>query len=262
MLLVREVDAATGEWDAMVRPSRRLSPGTAVALDAGGRHVVVREATSDGLRRVILPVGPSLEELGGELPLPPYVREELRERERYQTVYGQTEGSVAAPTAGLHFTSELLERIEAMGVSVARVTLHVGPGTFRPVQDENPRTHQLGMEVYGFPADAAETIWESRAAGGRVICVGTTTVRVLETVHRDGSPGDAEPASGSTSLFILPGFEFRATDAMVTNFHLPRSTLLMLVAAFAGKDFVDLAYRTAVRDEYRFYSFGDAMLIL
>ena len=262
ILLVREVDRGTGAWDAMVRPARRLPPGTVVSLDAADGNVVIQRSTSEGLRRVLLPRGSSPAELGGEVPLPPYVRKTLEDPERYQTVYAQHEGSVAAPTAGLHFTPALLKRIEALGVMIAHVVLHVGPGTFRPVTDEDPRSHHLGEEAFWFPSDAAASIREARDAGGRVICVGTTSVRVLETVMRNGDGKQESEISGSTDLFILPGFSFQATGAMVTNFHLPRSTLLMLVAAFAGKDFMDMAYRTAVAERYRFYSFGDAMLIL
>ena len=211
---------------------------------------------------MLLPRGSSPAGLGGEVPLPPYVRESIEDPERYQTVYSRHEGSVAAPTAGLHFTPALLEQIEAIGVTISHVVLHVGPGTFRPVTDEDPRSHNLGMEAFRFPFEAAASIRKAREMGGRVICVGTTSVRVLETVMRAGGGKHEREVSGSTDLFILPGFSFQATNAMVTNFHLPRSTLLMLVAAFAGKDYMDMAYRTAVAERYRFYSFGDAMLIL
>jgi S-adenosylmethionine:tRNA ribosyltransferase-isomerase len=262
ILLVREIDGNTGEWDAMIRPARRLPPGTVVSLDAADGDIVIQQSTSDGLHRVLLPLGSSPAKLGGEVPLPPYVHESLEDPERYQTVYSRHEGSVAAPTAGLHFTPALLKRIEAIGVTVAPIVLHVGPGTFRPVTNEDPRTHDLGGEAFRFPIEASASIQKAKEAGGRVICVGTTSVRVTETVMRDGIGKHESEVSGSTNLFILPGFSFRATDAMVTNFHLPRSTLLMLVAAFAGKDFIDMAYRIAVAERYRFYSFGDAMLIL
>ena len=262
ILLVREIDRETGEWDAMVRPARRLPPGTVVSLDAAGGNLIIQQSTSEGLRRVLLPRGSSPAELGGEVPLPPYVRKTLEDPERYQTVYARHEGSVAAPTAGLHFTPALLKRIKALGVMITYVVLHVGPGTFRPVTDEDPRSHHLGEEAFWFPFAASAAIREARDAGGRVICVGTTSVRVLETVMRNGGGKQESEISGSTDLFIFPGFSFQAAGAMVTNFHLPRSTLLMLVAAFAGKDFMDKAYRTAVAERYRFYSFGDAMLIL
>ena len=264
ILLIREIDHAGGLWDAMVRPSRRLSPGSTVTLDGRGDRVVIDAATSGGLRRVVLPTGPSPAELGGELPLPPYIHEASGEPERYQTVYGRLEGSVAAPTAGLHFTSDLLGKIETDGVSIVRVVLHVGPGTFRPVKNEDPLAHEMGTEAYDFPPDAARAIQQTRSSGGRVVCVGTTSVRVVETVSQGGHQGhgEAESGSGETGLFIMPGYQFKSTDAMVTNFHLPRSTLLMLVAAFAGKEFVDRAYRSAIAEKYRFYSFGDAMLIL
>jgi S-adenosylmethionine:tRNA ribosyltransferase-isomerase len=272
VLLVRPLEREN-EWEAMVRPSRRLPIGAAVVLDSpseGLRATVHERMQGDGTtRRVVLPSGLRLEE-AGQVPLPPYITEPLEDPERYQTVYARQPGSVAAPTAGLHFTAELLTSLEGQGVRIARLVLTVGPGTFRPVKVEDPKDHDLGREAYLFPQDAADAVRETKAHGGRVACVGTTSVRTLETVARDQGADSAQPQSlerlhaesGWTDLFILPGFRYSLTDVLVTNFHLPRSTLLMLVAAFAGKDLIDRAYAEAIAEEYRFYSFGDAMLIL
>lgn len=208
-----------------------------------------------------LPVGEALERYG-HVPLPPYLdrEDEPLDRERYQTVYARIPGSVAAPTAGLHFTPELLEALRSRGVAEARVVLHVGVGTFRPVEAERPEEHEMHAERYTVPAETAGAIEETRARGGRVWAVGTTVVRTLETAAR--GEGRIRAGSGATDLFIHPPFEFQAVDALITNFHLPRSTLLMLVAAFAGYETTMAAYRTAVDAGYRFYSYGDAMAIL
>jgi S-adenosylmethionine:tRNA ribosyltransferase-isomerase len=266
-LLVRRLKEDDA-WEAMVRPSRRLAPGTRVLLDGTEQSATVHERLSGDVRRVVLPPGLRLEEVG-QTPLPPYIHEPLSDPERYQTVYARQPGSIAAPTAGLHFTPALLERLEGQGVRIAKVVLSVGLGTFRPVVADDPRDHDIGHEAYDFPREAAEAIRAARRSGARIVAVGTTAVRVLETVARiqglDATPESLERLtreSGATDLFILPGFSFRLTDVMLTNFHLPRSTLLMLVSAFAGKGLIDRAYAEAVAQEYRFYSFGDAMLML
>ncbi len=199
----------------------------------------------------------------GEMPLPPYIHEKLLDPERYQTVYARDAGSAAAPTAGLHFTSELLASLEERGISSARVTLHVGLDTFAPVHEDNPEAHAIHSEWCRLPEAAAAAINRTKAAGGRVVCVGTTSVRTVETATRRATSGEVvSPFEGPTDLYILPGYAFRAVDAMVTNFHLPRSTLLMMVSAFGGRETILSAYETAIQEGYRFYSFGDAMLIL
>ena len=195
----------------------------------------------------------------GEMPLPPYIKEKLEDKERYQTVYSKIEGSAAAPTAGLHFTNELLEDIKDKGVKTAYLTLHVGFGTFRPVSVENVEEHVMHTEHYEVSQEAADIINETRKSGGRIIAVGTTSVRTLETVAEDNGTMKAE--IGDTSIFIYPGYKFKVTDSIITNFHLPESTLLMLVSAFAGKENIFEAYEQAVKEKYRFFSFGDAMLL-
>ena len=196
----------------------------------------------------------------GQMPLPPYIKEKLKDKERYQTVYSKDAGSAAAPTAGLHFTKEMLESIKAMGVNIAYVTLHVGLGTFRPVKVEDVTQHKMHTEHYYIPEEAAKTINDTRKNGGRVICVGTTSCRTVESCAK--KYGEIRECSGDTDIFIYPGFEFKCMDGLITNFHLPESTLIMLVSAFAGYDNVMNAYNTAVKERYRFFSFGDAMLIL
>ena len=247
---------------AMGRPARRLTPGTVVQV-AGGRGVRVVEVIGGGRLTVDLGEEDAASLLAevGETPLPPYIRRRpaAADDDRYQTVFASREGAIAAPTAGLHFTEQLLRRIADAGTNVAALTLQVGPGTFEPMRCRDPAEHELEAEYYELDPDCAEVIAGSRRRGGRTIAVGTTTVRVLETAR--GEEGLA-PGSGWTDIFIYPPFEFRAVDALITNFHLPRSTLLMLVSAFAGREFVLEAYETAVEEEYRFYSYGDAMLIL
>ncbi len=264
ILLVRRLEP--GLWEALGRPMRRLRPGTAVDLvspdgEPLGERVEVAGRRAGGLLAVRLPA--SVEErLGaiGEMPLPPYIHERLADPERYQTVYAREPGSAAAPTAGLHFTPRLLESLERQGVGIARVTLHVGLGTFLPVKVEDARLHEMHEEEYHVPAETLAAIRETKARGGRVVAVGTTSCRTLESIpHRLDSD---EPVSGSTDLYIYPGFQFRVVDALVTNFHLPRSTLMLLVSALAGRELILRAYREAVRERYRFYSFGDAMIIL
>ncbi|HEX7242077.1 MAG TPA: tRNA preQ1(34) S-adenosylmethionine ribosyltransferase-isomerase QueA [Longimicrobiaceae bacterium] len=251
-------------WTALVRPGAKLKPGKRVEV---GEELAVEvvDSTPSGERRVRLvtplPTEEALERYGS-IPLPPYVRRaaDAGDRERYQTVFARERGSVAAPTAGLHFTPELLARLEARGVHVVRLVLHVGVGTFRPVEAEDPAEHRMHSEWYRVTPEAADAVNAVRAAGGRVWAVGTTSVRTLETAS-DPS-GTLHPGEGWTDIFIRPPYRFRAVDRLVTNFHLPRSTLLMLVSAFGGYEPVMRAYREAVREGYRFFSYGDAMLLL
>ena len=266
VLLVRRQEP--GIWQALGRPGRRLRAGARVTVEAhdgsGSADVEVLASQEDGLRLVRVSDDSALDGLG-ELPLPPYIKETPDDPDRYQTVYGDTPGSVAAPTAGLHFTESLLDLIRSKGVSTAWVTLHVGLDTFRPVHGENIAEHKIHTEWFELPQDTTEAINATRRRGDRIIAVGTTTVRTLEHVARDAHANRAleiQPSVGDADLFIIPGHQFRLVDAMVTNFHLPRSTLLMLVSAFAGRERILAAYEEAVRREYRFYSFGDAMLLL
>jgi S-adenosylmethionine:tRNA ribosyltransferase-isomerase len=253
------------EWDALVKPGRRARQGTVIELDPGLAAEVV-DKREDGRHRLRFsePIEPHLDRLG-HVPLPPYIHrpDTSEDRERYQTVYARSPGAVAAPTAGLHFTERLLEEIAAAGIEIARVTLHVGIGTFKPVAVERIEDHRMDRERYEIGAEAAEAIRrarESRAREkGRIVAVGTTVVRTLESAALAGD-GAVLPGTGSTELFITPGFRFQVVDALLTNFHLPRSTLLMLVSAFAGRERVLAAYEEAVREGYRFYSYGDAML--
>jgi S-adenosylmethionine:tRNA ribosyltransferase-isomerase len=265
VLLVR--DRGEGRWEAMVRPGRHLRPGQRVTVDDDLSVVIESEALAgDGRRRVRLlskrrDVAAGLERCG-HTPLPPYIRRPDRpsDRERYQTVYAREPGSVAAPTAGLHFTPGVLARLKERGVETAEVVLHVGPGTFRPVTAERVEDHTLEPEPFSVPPETAAAVAAAGARGGKVVAVGTTAVRALETVARaEGGIGSGE---GETSLVIVPGHAFRVVDALVTNFHLPRSSLLLLVAAFAGRERVLQAYAAAVAQGYRFYSYGDAMLVL
>ncbi len=244
------------EWDALVKPGRRAQPGTRLDFE-DGLAAEVMDKREDGrhLLRFSEPVEPHLDRLG-HIPLPPYIHrpDTPADRERYQTVYARHPGSVAAPTAGLHFTEELLGEIEATGIEIARVTLHVGIGTFKPVSAERVEAHRMESERYEISEETAAVLRRAR----RVVAVGTTVVRTLESAARDG---EVQPGSGSTELFITPGFNFQVVDALLTNFHLPRSTLLMLVSAFAGRERVLAAYEEAIREGYRFYSYGDAMLV-
>lgn len=259
LLLVRLV--GEGTWEAMARPGRRVRPGERVLFGEGKLVGEVVEMREDGRRVVKFSGDPEALRRLGRVPLPPYIRRPPtpEDRERYQTVYARVEGSVAAPTAGLHFTEELLEKLRKKGVEVAPIVLHVGPGTFRPVRGEISE-HRMEAEYYEVPPRTAHVVNRARERGGRVVAVGTTSVRTLETVVDEG--GRVRPGRGWTELFIHPPYRFRAVDVLITNFHLPRSTLLMLVAAFAGRKRVLEAYREAVRLGYRFYSYGDAMLIL
>lgn len=254
-------------WKAMVRPGRKLQPGSRVLL-ADGVGVNILESFEDGTRRVELEGGASDEAIldrYGVTPLPPYIQREGDEgesfhRERYQTVYAREGGSVAAPTAGLHFTPTLLEELEQKGVEIRRVTLHVGMGTFKPVQVEDITEHRMDPESYTVPSETADAVNRARAEGRRVVAVGTTTTRTLEYASRHGR--GVEAGSGWADLFIYPGYRFRAVDGILTNFHLPGSTLVMLVSALGGRERVLAAYAEAVRLRYRFYSYGDCMLVL
>ena len=264
VLLVRRLEPEI--WQALGRPGRRLRVGTEVTVAASSTDnsadavsVEILATHENGLRTVRISDESRLDSLG-ELPLPPYIKETPDDPERYQTVYADTAGSVAAPTAGLHFTDRMLSDIRDLGVATARVTLHVGLDTFRPVHGEDIAEHKIHTEWFELPQDTADAINRTRSEGGRIIAVGTTTVRTLEHVARDAA-GEIGAATGDADLFILPGHQFRLVDAVLTNFHLPRSTLLMLVSAFAGRKRILAAYQQAIEQRYRFYSFGDAMLI-
>ncbi len=248
-------------WEALVG-GKRLGPGVRIALDAGPQLEVLEEL--GGGRRLVRfaePITPALEQIG-EMPLPPYIHTPLRRPDDYQTVFSRVLGSAAAPTAGLHFTQALLDTIITRGIPIARITLHVGLDTFAPVTEADPRDHAIHTEWCSLDAAAADAINAARTRGGRIVTVGTTSARTLETAARAGDGRPVSPFEGPTDVFILPGFAFRAVDALITNFHLPRSTLLMLVSAFAGRDTVIDAYDVARAQGYRFYSFGDAMLIV
>jgi S-adenosylmethionine:tRNA ribosyltransferase-isomerase len=266
VLLVRRL-GADDLWEALVRPGRRLRAGDRIHVGAGVSVSIESEAVAeDGRRRIRIlaegvDAGSVLEDLG-HVPLPPYIRRPDRpeDRDRYQTTFAREPGSVAAPTAGLHFTPGLLARMQARGVDLAEVVLHVGPGTFKPVTVEDVREHKVAAEPILVPPETADAVERVRSRRGRVVAVGSTTARALETAAREG--GRVSPVEGETDLVIVPGFAFRVVDALVTNFHLPRSSLLLLVSAFAGRERVLQAYREALAAGYRFYSYGDAMLIL
>ncbi|GHU69825.1 S-adenosylmethionine:tRNA ribosyltransferase-isomerase [Clostridia bacterium] len=254
-------------WEALVHPGARLAEGVRVEFGEGILTAKIEARAEGGARLVEFdwdkstnPAFESLLERLGRMPLPPYIREKLADPERYQTVYAARTGSAAAPTAGLHFTPELLRRIEDKGVDIVRVLLHVGLGTFRPVSADNVESHEMHAEYYELTDDAARRINNARLNGHRAFCVGTTSVRVLESAADES--GILSASTGWTSIFITPGYKFKAVDALVTNFHLPQSTLLMLVSAFWSREAVLGAYQTAVEEGYRFYSFGDAMMML
>ena len=261
VLLLRRENAT--DWEALVRPGRRLKPGSFCSFGNGLlRCEILENVDETGGRKVRFHYEGVFEELLdrlGEMPLPPYIHEKLSDPERYQTVYAREEGSAAAPTAGLHFTPELLERIREKGVKIVPVLLHVGLGTFRPVKVEDVETHEMHSEYCQVTPEAAETLNAVRAAGGRIVCVGTTSVRTLETMAEEN--GTVRSGACETSIFIYPGVRILAVDALITNFHLPQSTLLMLVSAFLGRERALEVYRIAVSERYRFFSFGDAMLI-
>lgn len=249
-------------WETLVRPGKKCRPGTELTFGDGLLRARVLETVEEGNRLIRFEYQGIWEEVLdrlGEMPLPPYITHKLKDRDRYQTVYARYEGSAAAPTAGLHFTGDLLEQITARGVHVAYVTLHVGLGTFRPVKEDNVLEHHMHSEAYEVTAAAADTINHARQAGGRIVCVGTTSCRTVESAADEN--GRVRPCSGNTDIFIYPGYRFKVTDALLTNFHLPESTLLMLVSALAGRENVLAAYEEAVRERYRFFSFGDAMFL-
>ena len=264
ILLLRPLDDHRRRWEALVRPGAKLKPGR--TLEVGdGFSVRIEETLPDGGRVVALETPLAVDEAlerFGRLPLPPYMEreDEPLDRERYQTVYARAPGSVAAPTAGLHLTPELLATLERRGIETARITLHVGPGTFRPVETDRIEAHAMHSESWEVPPAAAEAVARTRTRGGRVWAVGTTVVRTLESAA--GPDGSLRPGRGETQLFIAPGYRFKVVDALITNFHLPRSTLLMLVSALAGYRTIMAAYQEAIRGPYRFYSYGDAMAIL
>ena len=249
-------------WETLVRPGKKCRQGAKLVFGEGLLRAEILKTVEEGNRLVRFSYDGIFEEVLdklGEMPLPPYITHKLSDKNRYQTVYAKYSGSAAAPTAGLHFTEELLKEIEAMGVETAYVTLHVGLGTFRPVKADNILEHHMHAEYYEVSEEAAEKINRVKAAGGRVVCVGTTSCRTVESAA--GEDGKIRAGSGSTEIFIYPGYRFKVLDALITNFHLPESTLIMLVSALAGREAVLAAYEEAVREKYRFFSFGDAMYI-
>ena len=260
LLLKRLTD---DDWECLVRPGKKARPGQRLIFGDGRLRAVVRKIGEEGNRIIHFEYEGIFEEVLdalGEMPLPPYITHKLTDPDRYQTVYAVNKGSAAAPTAGLHFTEELLDQVRAKGVDIVPVTLHVGLGTFRPVKEENVLDHHMHEEWYSVSREAAERINAARAAGHRAVCVGTTSCRTVESAADD--QGIVRPGSGDTRLFIYPGYRFKVTDRLITNFHLPESTLLMLVSAMAGRENILAAYREAVRERYRFFSFGDAMIIV
>ena len=259
-LLLRQITCK--RWEALCKPGKKANEGTSFTFGDGLLKATVADVKDDGNRIVDFECDENffstLDKIG-QMPLPPYITEELKDKERYQTVYSHELGSAAAPTAGLHFTKELMQRIKDKGVNIAYVTLHVGLGTFRPVKVDDVTKHKMHSEHYEIPQETAKLINETKKNGGRVIAVGTTSCRTLESVA--SFYGEIKPCEGFTDIFIYPGYEFKVLDGLITNFHLPESTLIMLVSAFAGYDNVMNAYKTAVEEKYRFFSFGDAMFI-
>lgn len=250
-------------WETLVKPGKKAKSGTKIVFGNGLLIGEVLEVIEDGNRLIKFTYQGIFEEVLeqlGEMPLPPYITHPLADKNRYQTVYAKYEGSAAAPTAGLHFTKELLQEIQERGISIASVTLHVGLGTFRPVKVEDVTQHHMHSEFYCIDEEAQEKINETRRKGGRIICVGTTSCRTLESAAKED--GSVSAGSGWTDIFIYPGYEFKAVDGLITNFHLPESTLLMLVSALAGREHILAAYEQAVKEKYRFFSFGDAMLLI
>ena len=259
LLLKRKADNV---WETLVKPGKKARPGARIDFGDGLLKAEVLEVVDEGNRLIQFEFDGIFEEILdklGQMPLPPYITHQLKDKNRYQTVYAKHEGSAAAPTAGLHFTPELLEKIQEKGIKLAHVTLHVGLGTFRPVKVDDVTQHHMHSEFYMVEEEQARLINETKAAGGRVICVGTTSCRTLESAT--GEDGILKAGSGWTEIFIYPGYRFKIMDALITNFHLPESTLLMLVSAFADKEKIMKAYEEAVRERYRFFSFGDAMFI-
>lgn len=265
VLLLRPADSfGENAWDCLVRPGRRLQPGASLEFSAGlTGEVLSRTAEGGRIVRFTLPPGRSFDAvlgLAGKVPLPPYIKKDLADPGRYQTVYAREPGSAAAPTAGMHFTQDLLTTLRESGVLTAPIVLHIGLDTFRPVKVEDIKDHHMHREYYFIPEGTSRDITAARREGRRVIAVGTTATRCLETAA--GEDGGVSPGHGWSELFIYPGYRFKAIDALLTNFHLPRSTLLMMVSAFAGRELIRAAYREAIEQRYRFFSFGDAMLIL
>lgn len=261
VLLLKRKDK--DKWETLVKPGKKARPGADIVFGDGLLKGRVLDVLEEGNRLIEFTYDGIFEEVLdqlGEMPLPPYITHKLKDRNRYQTVYARYEGSAAAPTAGLHFTPELLSEIEEMGVRLAYVTLHVGLGTFRPVKEENVLDHHMHSERYEITKEAAAVINETKKDGGRVICVGTTSCRTIESSADEN--GIVHPGSGNTEIFIYPGYRFKVLDGLITNFHLPESTLIMLVSALAGRERVLNAYKEAVDCRYRFFSFGDAMIIL
>lgn len=260
LLLKRKTDNV---WETLVKPGKKARPGMRLSFGGGLLHAEVQEVVDEGNRLIRFEYEGIFEEILdqlGQMPLPPYITHQLKDKNRYQTVYAKYEGSAAAPTAGLHFTEELLQKIQEKGVKIARVTLHVGLGTFRPVKVDDVTQHHMHTEFYHVSQEAADIINETKKQGGRVICVGTTSCRTIESAA-DGQ-GVVQATEGDTDIFIYPGYQFKVLDCLITNFHLPESTLLMLVSALAGKENIMAAYKEAVEMKYRFFSFGDAMLII
>ena len=260
VLLLR--DLGNGEWECLTKPGKKTRPGTELSFGNGDLSATVENVAEGGNRIVKFHYeGIFLEILEklGRMPLPPYIKEELQDPERYQTVYSRELGSAAAPTAGLHFTKELLDVIASRGVKVCYLTLHVGLGTFRPVKEDEIEEHEMHSEFCIVPEETARIVTETKKNGGRVVCVGTTSCRTIESFAKPD--GTLEPSSGWTDIFIYPGYQFKCMDALITNFHLPESTLIMLVSALAGREHILNAYNTAVAEKYRFFSFGDAMFI-
>lgn len=260
LLLLHEME--DNAWECLAKPCKRLHSGTIVSFGEGILKARVDEILEDGIVHVtLLYEGILMEVLDklGTMPLPPYIHEQLEDQSRYQTVYAENIGSAAAPTAGLHFTKELLKQIEDKGINIVHITLHVELGTFRPVAEEDITKHKMHTEYYSMSKEAADTLNKTREKGNKIIAVGTTSVRTLETVM--GKFGTFKCSSGDTSIFIYPGIKLKGVDAIITNFHLPKSTLIMLVSAFAGREFILEAYKHAVEEKYRFFSFGDAMFI-
>lgn len=249
-------------WETLVKPGKKCKPGTRLIFGDGLLRAEVLETVEEGNRLIHFEYEGIFEQVLdclGEMPLPPYITHKLQDKNRYQTVYAKYEGSAAAPTAGLHFTKELLEQIAQMGVEIAYVTLHVGLGTFRPVKEENLLEHHMHSEYYQVTEEAANKINKTKQKGGRIICVGTTSCRTIESAANE--EGKVVPKCDNTEIFIYPGYQFKVLDALITNFHLPESTLVMLVSALAGRENVLQAYQEAVKERYRFFSFGDAMFI-
>ena len=262
VLLLKRKEDMKDVWEVLVKPGKKAKIGTKISFGDGRLVAEVIDIVEEGNRLIQFTYEGIFEEILdelGQMPLPPYITHKLQDKNRYQTVYAKHEGSAAAPTAGLHFTKELLERIQEKGVDIARVTLHVGLGTFRPVKVENIQEHHMHSEYYVVTQEAADKINNAKADGGRVICVGTTSCRTIESASDDD--GRVKACSGWTEIFIYPGYKFKVLDALITNFHLPESTLLMLVSALAGREHILAAYKTAVEEKYRFFSFGDAMFI-